>query len=437
MTKGRIVHRGANLSRRQLLAGASAASVLLAMGSSGAFAQNAPIRIASLGNASKLKIRGDAVAKFGELHPDIPVTFEGIPSDSYNDKIATMIAGGTAPDVMTLGPAETDQYSSRGALASLEEFVPDILRADLFEKSVLDLGRVRGELYGVPIAVAIQGLGVNESALGRLNLGPLPENWDYKAFAEYGAEIHKADSNLYGAQDAGGRIEFITMYALSRGLPQFFVDDKLAMSVEEVADWFEIWDKMRKTGAAVPPDIQAQFTGTEWPNSPLVRGKAVFAHLYSQDISGGYQGLMEDKVGLVLPPSAEPGNNPGLYPQPTSQLVLNAKSMNKENAVRLIDWFVSDPESAKILGLISGPPASKMALDTVLAFPDLSDVDKRVLDYAQKAIAMALPAPTQHRTLRQIHDLLRRVNENIGFGAYSVNDGAKEFIEQGNQILVS
>ena len=58
-----------------------------------------------------------------------------------------------------------------------------------------------------------------------------------------------------------------------------------------MAEWLDYWNEMRKAGGAVPADLQAQFTGTEWPNSPLVRGTAVFALMASQDLAGGYQAL--------------------------------------------------------------------------------------------------------------------------------------------------
>jgi multiple sugar transport system substrate-binding protein len=88
-----------------------------------------------------------------------------------------MVAGGNAPDVITLGGADLPQYASRGALAPLEEFVPATFRADLFDKNVLDLGRVDGKVYGVPIAVSIQGYAYNQSALERIGMGEPPAAW--------------------------------------------------------------------------------------------------------------------------------------------------------------------------------------------------------------------------------------------------------------------
>ncbi len=348
------------------------------------------------------EIRGRSIAKFNELHPDTPVTFEGVPSASWPDKIAAMVAGGNAPDVITLGAPDMVQYATRGALAPLDDFVPALFRADLFDTTVLDLGRMNGKIYGVPIAVSIQGLACNLSALQRLGMGEPPAAWTYEEFAKVCAEIHRADPQLHGSHDGAARLDTFQMHLMSQGR-SLYDGKKLAVTVDDVAQWLDYWDKMRKSGGAVPADLQAQFTGTEWPNSPLVKGKAVFASIASQDLAGGYQALTKDTLSITTPPSAGAGASPGYYPQPTSSLCLYAKSGNKEAAVKVIDWFVSDPASARILGLISGPPASKPALEAVLELEDLAPVDERVLKYSRgRARQSAARAPaaegrTRHR----------------------------------------
>lgn len=428
------MNRRFNLSRRSVLLGGTAALGALALGTTGVRAQTGPVRFGIFGNAEKLAIRGNSVARYAELHPEINVVYEGVPSDAWPDKIAAMVAGGNAPDVITLSSGDLEQYATREALEPLDDLIPDPIRADLFETAVLDLGRVNGTLYGLPIAVSIQGMGYNQSAIERLGLDAPPESWNYDDFALYCAEVHKADSSMYGCHDGGARLGDLGMTLVAQGRT-LFTENELGVSVDEVAAWLEYWNKMRETGATVPPDMQAQFTGTEWPNSPLVRGRAIFANMASQDLAGGYQALTTDTLGMMAPPAPVGSDNPGYFPRPTSSLTLNARSNFKQEAAHLMDWFVSDPESAKILGLVSGPPASRPALEAVLALEDISEVDQKVLRHSQAALAQANPAPPVHRGERAVGDLMRRVNENVGFGAYGVQQAAEEFVNQGNALL--
>jgi multiple sugar transport system substrate-binding protein len=392
------------------------------------------VRFGIYGNAQKLEVRGKSIARFNELHPDAPVTFEGIPSASWPDKIAAMVAGGNAPDVITLGGEDLPQYASRGALTPIDGFIPAQFRAGLFDKTVLDLGRIDGKLYGIPIAVSIQGFAYNQSALERLGMSELPAAWSYDEFAKICSDIHRANPNLYGSHDGAARLDTFQMYLTGQG-KSLFDGRKLAVSVDEVAGWLDYWDKMRKSGGAVPADLQAQFTGTEWPNSPLVKGKAVFASIASQDLAGGYQALTKDTLSIMTPPSPASGGNPGYFPQPTSSLCLFSKSRNQEEAVKVMDWFVSDPESAKILGLISGPPASKPALQAVLGLKDLAPVDQRVLKYSQAALEKANPAPPPQVAGRAVEDLMRRTNEDVGFGKSSVKEASQAFVNQANALM--
>jgi ABC-type sugar transport system, periplasmic component len=91
------MNRRFNLSRRSVLLGGTAALGALALGTTGVRAQTGPVRFGIFGNAEKLAIRGNSVARYAELHPEINVVYEGVPSDAWPDKIAAMVAGGNAP----------------------------------------------------------------------------------------------------------------------------------------------------------------------------------------------------------------------------------------------------------------------------------------------------------------------------------------------------
>jgi multiple sugar transport system substrate-binding protein len=114
---------------------------------------------------------------------------------------------------------------------------------------------------------------------------------------------------------------------------------------------------------------------------------------------------------------------------------MNAKSQFKDETVKLMNWFVVDPESAKVLGLVSGPPASKTELAEVMKMTAIKPIDSKVLTYSLAALAHANPAPPSHRAERAVTDLLIRTNESVAFGSASVQDAAKQFISDGNDLM--
>ena len=70
-----------------------------------------------------------------------------------------------------------------------------------------------------------------------------------------------------------------------------------------------------------------------------------------------------------------------------------------------------------------------------LTTSDLAPVDEKVLKYSQTALSKAEPAPELPLGMRAVGDLMRRVNEDVGFGKSSVADGANNFVNQANALL--
>jgi multiple sugar transport system substrate-binding protein len=138
---------------------------------------------------------------------------------------------------------------------------------------------------------------------------------------------------------------------------------------------------------------------------------------------------------MRAPPGwGDPANN-GCYPSPSSSLTMNAASQLKDNAALVMDWFVNSPESGKILGLISGPPASNAQLAAVKELPDLDRLDHNVLDYAEAALAAAKTAPPASRVDNELRDLMKKVNEDVGFGRSTVQKAAEDFVNLGNNAI--
>ncbi len=88
----------------------------------------------------------ERVNMFMEKNPDIKVELLYIPSD-YSQKVQTMIAGGTAPDVIQLSE-DVHSYSSKGQVISLNDFVTN---------DGLDLKVRYGETGGLTTAYSMDG----------------------------------------------------------------------------------------------------------------------------------------------------------------------------------------------------------------------------------------------------------------------------------------
>ena len=113
---------------------------------------------------------------------------------------------------------------------------------------------------------------------------------------------------------------------------------------------------------------------------------------------------------------------------------VSAQSKQQEAAVKLVNFFVADAEAGKLLGVERGVPASDLVRKVVA--PTLDELSQAMADYITLIgdKVGALPPPPPHGA-GEIATLLRRVNEQVGFGRLSPADGAKQFVAESNAIL--
>ncbi|MEU7717127.1 sugar ABC transporter substrate-binding protein [Streptomyces tibetensis] len=141
----------ARFSRRGFLGlGVAAGVITLTACGSGAGAADAPLVMTVWGGDPDRKTYQARIDLLVKKHPDLKVKLQLVPNDSYAQKVQTMIAGGTGPDIMQVAES-VNTYSSKGQLLPLD---------DLAKKAKLDpeqrfgpvgsLYTYQDKLYAIP-----------------------------------------------------------------------------------------------------------------------------------------------------------------------------------------------------------------------------------------------------------------------------------------------
>ena len=141
----------ARFSRRGFLGlGVAAGVITLTACGSGAGAADAPLVMTVWGGDPDRKTYQARIDLLVKKHPDLKVKLQLIPGDSYPQKVQTMIAGGTGPDIMQVAES-VNTYSSKNQLLPLD---------DLAKKANLDpaqrfgpvgsLYTYQDKLYAIP-----------------------------------------------------------------------------------------------------------------------------------------------------------------------------------------------------------------------------------------------------------------------------------------------
>lgn len=119
-----------SLTRRSLLASSAAyASFMTLSRPTRLFAQQKPegnITFAIWANAVEQASWDPIVARFNELVPDVEVTIQAIPAETWTgffDAVSTKIAGGQIPDVIRVATEGQRLFASRGLVAPLDDLL--------------------------------------------------------------------------------------------------------------------------------------------------------------------------------------------------------------------------------------------------------------------------------------------------------------------------
>ena len=233
-------------------------------------------------------------------------------------------------------------------------------------------------------------------------------------------------------EDGGRNEPAFEVWLGQRGKSLYNAEGKLGFDDKDAGEWFAFWDELRKRGGCAAADTQALDRG-EIDANLLTIGKASMAFAHSNQLVG-FQSLNKSKLGLSTYPDGGAGAKPGQYLKPAMLWSVSAQSKQQEAAVKLLNFFVADVEAGKLLGVERGVPPSDLVRKAVT--PTLDELGQAMADYITLISdkVAPLPPPPPHGA-GEIATLLRRVNEQIGFGKLPPADGAKQFITESNAIL--
>jgi multiple sugar transport system substrate-binding protein len=362
---------------------------------------------------------------FEARHTDIRVTGESSAWPDYWPKLAVQVAGRNAADVIQIDYRFLVEYVRRGALAPLNDLIPNPLNLDGFERGETDVGTIDGKNYGVSIGANAFAIQYNKAVFQRLGVPEPQFGWSWDDYVETASAISTASpKGFYGAGDGSRQDDVMEAFLRQRGKEFFKANGQLDFDADDMADFFGFWADLRRNGIATPAAVTATERGVLTTNV-LTNGKAAMSFIPVNELMGA-QGLMQDPVGVATIPSAKRGGYEGNYLKPAQLMTISSRSPLQRQAAKLIQFVVADPASVSVLQIDRGVPESP-GLRTMLE-PKLGPLDKVVVNYIDHIGKTASPLPPPPpEGAGQILQLAPRIADKIAFGQISVKDGAREF----------
>jgi multiple sugar transport system substrate-binding protein len=423
-----------SLTRRAVLKSASAAGLIAAMPGA-VFAQSgAQLRMFWWGAKDRAERTEKVNALFVQKNPGWSVAGETLGWADYWPRLATQAAGRNAPDLIQMDYRYIFEYARRGALLPLDSYVSKSLNLADFSPEAVNSGKVDGKIYGVSLGLNSTALTFDRATIEALGLKVPESGMTWAQIADLTVDIAKAAKRpgYFGIHDGARYEPALEVWMRQRGKALYTEDGKIGFDEKDIGEWFAYWDDLRKRGGCASPEVQALDNG-EIDTSLLTLGKAAMVLAHSNQLVG-FQALTKGKLGLAMYPSGGPGMKPGQYLKPAMMMSIFSKTKSPDEAVKVLDFFVSNVEAGLLLGVERGVPASSAVRKAVE--PTLDELGKTMAQYvgfvSDKVGSLPLPPPQGAGEIQQV---LRRVNEQIGFGKLSVSQGATQFIAEAKAVL--
>lgn len=421
-----------HVNRRQFLAGCSAT---LALGlPRPALSQKQRLRMIFWGSQARAERTYAAADLYMKANPGTGIDGEFLGWNDYWAKLATQIAGGNAPDIIQMDYRYIVEYASRGAIAPLDSFVGTALNLADFDPLQVDSGKVDGKLYGVSLGSNSVAMMVNKAVFERLKLPVLGSKTTWDDFSKLAADITKARirRGFYGAADGSRNEQIFENYLRQRGKALYTAEGQIAFDVADVAEWFDMWARLRDAGAVPPADIQ-ELDQLNIDTSLLSQSKVAVAYANSNELVG-YQKLNKDPLALANFPRLTAGSKGGHYRKPAMLFSVFAKSPNQKAAAEFISYFVNDLEAAKALGTERGIQESAKVRAALSG--TLDEVGRTMLTYVSDLgdLAAKLP-PSPPTAAGEVQIAFQHIASSVAFGQQRSSEAARTFVADAAKIL--
>jgi multiple sugar transport system substrate-binding protein len=303
-------------------------------------------------NPAHVALFNQIAAEYKQTHPDVTVTFDALPLESYTTTVTTQIAGGKAPDLAWILEASAPDFVGSGALAPLGDSIEDT--GDLVP-SATALWQRDGTLMAYPFSTSPFGVFVNTDLLKQAGQAlPTGQKWTW----DNAVAVAAATAAATGKQ----------------GLVIRDFDYKDWTNLATVFGGWDAraWSADGKTcGFAEPPMVEAMtflhkaiFTGKALP-SPGVAAD-FFAGESAMTIAQISRAslLKDQKFGWTLVPLPAGPSGPYAVIGQGAVGVLK-KSAHAEAAAEFLKFFTGPASSAKLAQFFPPPRKSQLTTDTL------------------------------------------------------------------------
>ena len=426
------------MQRRTILTAAALAALA---STAPVHAQDATLRFSWWGGGERHETTLKAIAAFEAKNPGVKIKGEYMGFNGYQERLSTQIAGGSEADIVQLNWAWLSSYSKTGTGFLDLGAHKNLLALDQFAPADLKMGTLGGKLNALPAAYTARVFVWNQAAIERAGL-KLPTTWDElfaagKAFqAKNGDKAYLLDGEPYD-------VLLLSHAYVQQKHGKPYVDPnepKVAMSQEAVLEWVQMYKKLVDSKVATPLPYRASLGGAEKPTEQQqdwTNGNWAGNYTWDSVVRLRESTLDKNQKLAIGPFLTLPGaKHSGMFGRPSLMFAVSKRTKHPEVAVKFLNFLLTDPEAAKILGLSRGVPSASGALHTLLKDNRIGALEQAAyqqIKQQKEAGGIDLPSPLFEN--QRFSKFMREVFETVAYGKVTEQEAARRLYEEGNTLL--
>ncbi|MCM8781285.1 MAG: extracellular solute-binding protein [Candidatus Omnitrophica bacterium] len=322
----------------------------------------------------------EELAKRYQAISGVKVNFElYAPSEAYAQKVRAAAQGVNLPDIFGVLGEKKDfaSFVKAGHILDLtrymqesqgewkSRFLPKAIRINEFSEE--NSYGVKPGIYGVPIDVVTIQMLYNKNLFRQLGLDPQIPPQSFDEFLHIGKMVKEA--NLQGLVSGWAEVWMIDCLAKNYAFNIMGEEKVFATIRGDVPytdpDWIKVlslFERMRDAGVLASGIVTMVNKTAE---QLFANEKAVFAFNGSWCVNV-YKGMNPNlDYAVMLPPKISDDHPMRIWGGAGSSFVVNARSKNREEAIRFLKWLTDRQQQAYLVEVTHNLPAHKDCLSQI------------------------------------------------------------------------